>query len=46
MLDTNAMPQAGGTNVTVQGVIRGTDLLLVQKNTNKLRSSSGTQIHF
>ena len=46
LLDSDAMPQKGGTNVTVQGVIRGTDLLLVQKNTNKLRSSAGTQIHF
>ena len=46
LLDSDAMPKAGGTNVTVQGVIRGTDLLLVQKNTNKVRSSSGTQIHF
>ena len=46
LLDSDAMPQKGGTNVTVQGVIRGTDLLLVQKNTNKVRSSSGTQIHF
>lgn len=46
MLDTGTMPQKGGTNVQVQGVIRGTDLLLVQKNTNKVRSKSGTQIHF
>ena len=46
LLDSDAMPQKGGTNVTVQGVIRGTDLLLVQKNTNKVRSSAGTQIHF
>ena len=46
LLDGDAMPKAGGTNVTVQGVIRGTDLLLVQKNTNKVRSKSGTQIHF
>ena len=46
LLDSDAMPKAGGTNVTVSGVIRGTDLLLVQKNTNKVRSSSGTQIHF
>ena len=46
LLDSDAMPQKGGTNVTVQGVIRGTDLLLVQKNTNKVRSKSGTQIHF
>lgn len=46
LLDSDTMPQKGGTNVTVQGVIRGTDLLLVQKNTNKVRSSAGTQIHF
>ena len=46
LLDSDAMPKAGGTNVTVQGVIRGTDLLLVQKNTNKVRSSAGTQIYF
>ena len=46
LLDSDAMPKAGGTNVTVQGVIRGTDLLLVQKNTNKVRSKSGTQINF
>ena len=46
LLDSDAMPQKGGTNVQVTGVIRGTDLLLVQKNTNKVRSKSGTQIHF
>ena len=46
MLDTNTFPQAGGTNVTVQGVIHGTDLLLVQKNTNSVRRRSGTQISF
>lgn len=46
LLDSDAMPKAGGTNVTLSGVIRGTDLLLVQKNTNKVRSKSGTQIHF
>ena len=46
LLDSDVMPQKGGTNVQVQGVIRGTDLLLVQKNTNKVRSSAGTQIHF
>ena len=46
LLDSDAMPQKGGTNVTVSGVVRGTDLLLVQKNTNKVRSKSGTQIHF
>ena len=46
LLDSDVMPQKGGTNVTVQGIIRGTDLLLVQKNTNKVRSSARTQIHF
>ena len=46
LLDQDVMPQKGGTNVTVTGVIRGTDLLLVQKNTNKVRSKAGTQISF
>ena len=46
LLDSNTFPQAGGTNVTVQGVIHGTDLLLVQKNTNNVRRRSGTQINF
>lgn len=46
LLDMDVMPQRGGTNVQVQGVIRGSDLILVQKNTNKVRSKSGTQIHF
>ncbi len=46
LLDNDVMPQKGGTNVQVQGVIRGTDLLLVQKNTNKMKSKTGTQIHF
>ena len=46
LLDMDVMPQRGGTNVTVSGVIRGSDLLLVQKNTNKVRSKAGTQITF
>lgn len=46
LLDTDVMPQRGGTNVRVEGVIRGTDLLLVQQNTNKVRSKTGTQIYF
>lgn len=46
LLDTDTMPQKGGTNVQVTGVIRGTDLILVQKNTNKVRAKSGTQINF
>lgn len=46
LLDSDVMPQKGGQQIQVQGVIRGTDLLLVQKNTNKVRSKTGTQIHF
>ena len=46
LLDSSTMPQRGGTNVQVTGVIRGTDLLLVQKNTNAQRSRTGTQIKF
>ena len=46
MLDTNAMPKAGGTNVTVQGVIRGTDLMLVQRNTSKIMAKAGNSIKF
>lgn len=46
LLDTGTMPQRGGANVQVTGVVRGTDLLLVQKNTNKVRAKSGSQIYF
>lgn len=46
LLDSDAMPKAGGANVTVQGVIHGSDLILVQKNTNKIRSKAGTSIKF
>lgn len=46
MLDTNAMPKAGGTNVTVQGVIKGTDLMLVQRNTSKIMAKAGNSIKF
>ena len=46
MLDEAAMPKAGGTNVTVQGVVRGTDLMLVQKNTSKTLARSGNSIRF
>lgn len=46
LLDTDTMPQRGGTNVQVTGVVRGTDLLLVQKNTNKVRAKSGSKIYF
>lgn len=46
MLDESAMPKAGGTNVTVQGVVHGTDLMLVQKNTSKTLARSGNSIRF
>lgn len=46
MLDTSSMPTNGGTNVTVTGVIRGTDIMLVQKNTNKVLSKAGSKINF
>lgn len=46
LLDQDVMPQKGGANVTVTGVIRGTDIMLVQKNTNKVRRNAGTQITF
>lgn len=46
MLDTGTMPQKGGTNVTVTGVIRGTDLMLVQRNTAKVMKKAGNSINF
>lgn len=46
LLDTGLMPQKGVTNVQVTGVVRGTDLLLVQKNTNKVRAKAGSKIYF
>lgn len=46
LLDSDVMPQKGGANVSVHGVIRGTDLILVQKNANKVRSNAGTEIKF
>lgn len=46
MLDQGAMPSANGANVTVTGVVRGTDLLLVQKNTSKIMKKRGTLINF
>ena len=45
-LDGGLMPQRGGQNVKVTGVIRGTDLMLVQKNTNKVLRKTGTSINF
>jgi len=46
MLDEAAMPKAGGTNVTVQGVVRGTDLMLVQRNASKVMAKAGNSIRF
>ena len=46
LLDTGLMPQKGVTHVQVTGVVRGTDLLLVQKNTNKVRAKAGSKIYF
>lgn len=46
MLDESAMPKAGGTNVTVQGVVRGTDLMLVQRNASKVMAKAGNSIRF
>ena len=46
LLDTGLMGQKGVTNVQVTGVVRGTDLLLVQKNTNKVRAKAGSKIYF
>lgn len=46
LLDNDAMPQKGGTNVTVTGVIRGTDLMLVQRNTAKVMKKAGNSINF
>jgi len=44
LLDSDVMPQKGGTNVQVTGVIHGTDLLLVQKNTSKVMKRAGNKI--
>ena len=46
LLDMGAMPNANGVNVQVTGVIRGTDLILVQKNANKIKARTGTSINF
>ena len=46
LLDTGLMAQKGVTNIQVTGVVRGTDLLLVQKNTNKVRAKAGSKIYF
>ena len=45
-IDKDRLPGAGNSVVQVEGVIRGTDLLLVQKNTNKALSKAGNAITF
>lgn len=45
ILDGKALPNNGGSGrVEVTGIIRGTDLLLVQKNANKKLSKAGNSI--
>ena len=46
LLDGNRLNGGGQTNVQVTGVIRGTDIMLVQKNTNKVLSKTGNKINF
>lgn len=46
LLDSGAMPNANGVNVQVTGVIKGTDIILVQKNTNKVLRKTGNNISF
>ena len=46
LLDGDAMPTGRGTNVTVTGVVRGTDLVLVQKNVQKTMKRAGNSINF
>ena len=45
MIDSGRFPTSGQQQVVVTGKIKGTDLLLVQKNTNKLLSKSGNSIN-
>lgn len=40
----NIIPASSSTNVTIEGVIRGKDLMLVQKNYNTISSKSGQTI--
>lgn len=46
LLDRGAMPNGQLQNIRVTGVIRGTDLLLVQKNTNQVMKRAGNSINF
>ena len=44
LLNGRALPGTTGNTVQITGKIRGTDLLLVQKNTNKALSKAGSSI--
>jgi hypothetical protein len=44
MIDSGRFPSNGQQQVVVTGKIKGTDLLLVQKNTNKVLSKRGNTI--
>jgi hypothetical protein len=46
MIDSGRFPANGPQQVVVTGKIKGTDLLLVQKNTNKVLSKRGNTIIF
>ena len=46
MIDSGRFPTSGQQQVVVTGKIKGTDLLLVQKNTNKVLSKRGNTITF
>lgn len=46
LLDTGAMPNAGGQTIIVKGKIRGTDILLTQENLKKLGKRSGLSVNF
>jgi DNA repair exonuclease SbcCD ATPase subunit len=45
-INSGNLSTGGTSSVQVSGVIRGTDILLVQKNANKQLSRTGTQIKF
>ena len=46
LLDQGSLSKDNTTNVQVSGVIRGSDLILVQKNTNKIKGRAGNSITF
>ena len=46
MIDEGRLPSGGSQQIIVTGKIKGTDLLLVQKNTNKKLAKAGNNITF